>query len=96
VALACAHGINKTARALGLKYYSLQKHLAAAGAGDGDAGQTKFPDFLELLPGGVRSPSPECTIEWEDARGTTMRMHVKGIGVSDLVSFARLFRDGRA
>ncbi|MCX5643803.1 MAG: hypothetical protein NTZ17_03820 [Phycisphaerae bacterium] len=96
VALAREHGINPTAHTLGLKYNSLQKHLDGATPDTGDRGKPKPPDFLELLPGGLTSPSPECTIEWEDGRGGKMRMHVKGIGVPDLVSFARLFRSGPA
>jgi len=96
VVLALAHGINKTARTLGLKYDSLKKHLEGVAPNTGDSGKPKPPDFLELLPGGLTSPSPECTIEWEDGHGGKMRMHVKGIGVPDLVSFARLFRSGPA
>ena len=96
VALAREHGINQTAHTLGLKYNSLKKHLEGATPDAGDRGKPKPPDFLELLPGGLTSPSPECTIEWEDGNGGKMRMHVKGIGVPDLVSFARMFRSGAA
>jgi hypothetical protein len=95
VGLAREHGINQTARTLGLKYDSLQKHLDRAAPDTRDPGRAK-PDFIELLPGGLTAPSPECTIEWEDGHGGKMRMHVKGIGVPDLVSFARLFRSGPA
>ena len=95
VALAREHGVNKTARTLGLKYDSLRKHLEGAAPDAGNPGRAK-PDFIELLPGGLTSSSPECTIEWEDGHGGKMRMHVKGIGVPDLVSFARLFRSGPA
>ncbi|MDO8942769.1 MAG: hypothetical protein Q7U75_06270 [Desulfobacterales bacterium] len=93
--LARVHGINQTARTLGLKYDSLKKHLEGTASDAGDR-TPRPPDFLELLPGGLTSPSPECTIEWEDGHGGKMRMHVKGIGVPDLVSFARLFRSGPA
>jgi signal recognition particle subunit SEC65 len=95
VALAREHGINQTAHTLGLKYNSLKKHLDGATPDAGNPGRAK-PDFIELLPGGLTSPSPECTIEWEDGHGGKIRMHVKGIGVPDLVSFARLFRSGPA
>ena len=96
VVLAREHGINQTARTLGLKYDSLRKHLEGAASDAGDRGRAKPPDFLELLPGGLTSPSPECTLEWEDGRGGKIRMHVRGIGVADLVSFACLFRSGPA
>jgi len=95
VALAREYGLNKTARTLGLKYDSLKKHLATAAPDVSVPGRAR-PDFIELLPGGVISPSPECTMEWEEAGGVKMRMHVKGIGVADLVSFARLLRSGPA
>ena len=95
VALAREHGINKTAHTLGLKYNSLKKHLEGAAPAAGSPGRAK-PDFLELLSGGLTSSSLECTIEWEDGRGEKMRMHVQGIGVPDLISFARLFRSDPA
>lgn len=95
VALAQEHGINKTARTLGLKYESLKKHLEAASPGASGPGEAG-PEFLELLPREMM-PSPlECTIELEDSRGGKMRMHVKGASIADLASLARGFRDGQA
>jgi hypothetical protein len=95
VALAREHGINKTARFLGLKYESLKKHLEATLPGASGLGTTG-PAFLELLPRTTMSSSIECMIELEDSHEGKMRMHVKGMGVADLVSFARGWRDGRA
>jgi hypothetical protein len=95
VALAREHGLNKTARTLGLKYDSLKKHLEATPPGASGAGKTR-PEFMELVPREMMPSSIECTIEWEEANGGKMRMHVKGIGVPDLVSFGRELRDGRA
>jgi hypothetical protein len=95
VALARKHGINRTARTLGLKYDSLKKHLEAAlaeSSGPGTAG----PEFLELLPRTMMPSWPACTIEWADGSGMKVRMHVTGIGVHDLVLLARGCRDGRA
>lgn len=95
VALAREHGINKTARVLGLKYDSLKKHLEAtppAASGPATAG----PEFLELLPRTMVPSSLECTIGLEDRRGGKMRMHVKGASIADLASFARGWRDGQA
>jgi hypothetical protein len=60
VGLAREHGINQTARTLGLKYDSLKKHLEGTTPDTRDPGRAK-PDFIELLPGGLTSPSPECT-----------------------------------
>jgi cobalamin biosynthesis protein CobT len=70
VALAKEHGLNKTARALNVKYYSLKKHLDQADAAASISSKTE-PDFIELMPGtmrpgGVAKPQVECTIEWGD------------------------------
>jgi len=94
VALAREHGVNRTARTLGLKYASLRQHVAA---GSEQAAPLKAkPDFVEVLPGTVLSTFPECTLEWEEGDAIKMRMHLKGIGVGDLVLFARAVRGGRA
>jgi hypothetical protein len=93
VALAREHGVNRTARTLGVKYESLQKHLKAApplGSG------TARAEFIELPPGPMMPSSIECTIEWEAGPGGLMRMHVKGASPADLASLACSFRDGRA
>jgi hypothetical protein len=90
VALAREHGINKTARILGLKYDSLKKHFAAAPPeASGPA------EFIELLPRTMVPSSIECVIELEDSHGGKMRMHVKGASIADLASLARGWRDGR-
>lgn len=95
VALAQEHGLNKTALALGLKYYSLKKHLDEAGA-DALVPTKRTPDFIELLPGTMTPGSVECTIEWVDGSGVTVRMHIKGAGLSELTALARVFRSGQA
>ena len=93
-ALAHKHGLNKTARALGLKYDSLKKHLEATATDPSEPGGTQC-GFLELLPSPVTTPSIECTIELDDGGGTTIRMHVRGARMADLASFARGFRSSR-
>jgi len=95
VALAQEYGLNKTARALGLKYYSLKKHLDETGA-DVLAPTKPTPDFIELLPGTMTPGSVECMIEWVDNSDVTVRMHIKGAGLSDLTSLARVFRSSQA
>ncbi len=93
-ALAREHGLNKTARALGLKYYSLKKHLDEMTTEEVIPAKAE-PDFIELL-GGVMTPgSAECTIEWSDGCGSTLRMHIKGAGLSDIASLAGVFRSSR-
>ena len=95
VALTHRHGLNKTAIALGLKYYSLKKHLDQASADDLIPAKTK-PDFIEFVPGVMTPGCVECTIEWVDGSDVTVRMHIKGAGLSELTSLARVFRSGQA
>jgi len=89
VDLAREHGLNRTAGALGLDYYSLKTRVDAAG----DSGDK--PEFIELLPAGF-PPGPECTIEMEDGCGAKMRIRMKGPGMPDLAAITGAFRRGAA
>lgn len=80
---AAKHGLNRVARVLKLDYYSLKKRV--------DRGSNVAPPstFVEL-------PSPplvasECVIEWEDAAGARMRVHVKGQNLPDVLALSRSF-----
>jgi len=95
VALAREPGLNKTARALNVKYDSLKKHLDQADVAASISSKLK-PEFIELLPGTVTPGGVECTIEWIDGRDATVRMHLKGIGVLELTALAGVFRSDRA
>lgn len=90
-ALACKHGLNPTASALGLNYYSLKRHLAKTTPTKGIPTQAA-PDFIELLPGAMTPGVVECTIEWTDSDGVTVRMHLQGARLPELASLARVFR----
>ena len=94
VVLAKEHGLNKTARALNVKYDSLRKHLHEAGAAE-ESSVKPQPDFIELLPGTVTPGGVECTIEWVDGHNATVRMHIKGVGLSELTALAGVLRSGR-
>jgi len=94
VALAKEHGLNKTARALNVKYDSLKKHLHEAGA-DEDSSVRPQPDFIELLPGTMTPSAVECMIEWLNGHDATVRMHIKGVGLSELIALAGMFRSSR-
>lgn len=94
VVLAQEHGLNTTARALNVKYDSLRKHLHEAGAAE-ESSVKPQPDFIELLPGTITPGGVECMIEWADGPNTTIRMHIKGAGLSELTALARVFRSGR-
>jgi hypothetical protein len=88
--LACGHGLSRTARALRLDYYSLQKHAAAARSG------VRTPEFVELLPGGIPASRPECLIEVEDGGGAKLRIHLQGGAFPDIAALPRGFREGRS
>jgi len=84
--LARQYGLNPTARALGLNYHFLKRHLAKTTPPEGIPTQAA-PDFIELLPGAV-----ECTIEWTDSGGVTVRMHLQGASLPELASLIHVFR----
>jgi len=72
--LADKYGLNPTARALGLNYYSLKRHLVKTIPTKGIPTQAA-PDFIELLPGTMTPGAVECTLEWTDSNGATVRRH---------------------
>ena len=94
------HGISKTARALGLDYYSLKKHVESCIASSGDSlasscdSSTVTPSFIEM-PGWSHSDS-ECTFHFQDERGATMRIQLKGVRDLDLPACVSAFRSGHA
>ena len=83
VKMAGKYGLNLTARVLKLDYYSLKKRLESADEA------TPSSTFVEL----PSSPlvSSECVIEWEDAAGARMRVHVKGPHLPDVLALSRSF-----
>jgi hypothetical protein len=93
--LAREHGLNKTSRALGLNYYSLKNRLDEMTTEQAIPAKGE-PDFIELVPGAMPPGCVECTIEWADGRGVTVRMHIMGAGLSELTSLAGVFRGGQA
>lgn len=77
------YGLNRTAKALRLDYYSLKKHL--------DAQTTSTPQTLPFvtvptLPTGAVS---ECLIELQSGTGASIRVHLKGAHVPDLLALSR-------
>lgn len=89
VKLADGHGLNRTASVLGLDYYSLKKRVAAR-----KSGSTSVPPaFIELSPPPLGA-SGECVVEFEDGAGASMRVHLRGCDVPDLVALGRSFWSG--
>jgi len=87
VKLAQSYGIHPTAKALGLDYSALKKHVESASPSP-VAASAKPVTFVELAaPSGLGMP--ECILELEDVEGSKMRLHFKGIDVPDLAALSR-------
>ena len=85
--LAKAHGVSRTAAALGLDYYRLKDRTGAA---IGDP-QSSGPTFVELT-----SPvlvGKECRFELDNGAGATMRVHLVGYDANDVEALSRSFWD---
>ncbi len=86
------YGVNRTATALDLDYYSLRKRVEEQGAAslptqeDKAHGVATFVELPQLQPG-----LNECTLELEDADGAKMRVHLKGVATPDLAALSRSF-----
>lgn len=95
VTLAQGHGLNRTASALGLKYDSLKKRMAATVEDRLEGPEARY-EFVEVLTGPRAADAGECMIELDDGSGTMVRMHLKGVRLAELASFAAAWRSGRA
>jgi hypothetical protein len=87
--LAKTHGVSRTARVLGLDFYSVKQRLEAAAG----ASQESGPAFVE-----VTSPvliSKQCHFELDNGAGATLRGQLVGYDASDLEALARGFRGDR-
>ena len=82
--MAAKYGLNPTARVLNLDYYALKKRVAGASC------PASSSTFVELPPSAL-SVSSECVIEWEDAAGARMRVHVKGQNLPDMLALSCSF-----
>jgi hypothetical protein len=83
--LAKEYGLGQTATVLKLDYYSLKRHVDQRAAET-----TSTAAFIELPSTPVATQS-ECIIELEDGKGASMRMHVKGTEMPDLLALGRSF-----
>jgi hypothetical protein len=88
VQLAASHGLNRTARALHLDYYSLKKRLDAAESPP----QQSASAFVELPA--AFAPVPECVIELQDG-AVSLRLHLKGYSATDIAAVGRGVRGGK-
>jgi hypothetical protein len=77
--------VSRTATALGLDYYCLQRRFGTAAA----PAQSSNPAFVEL-------PSPmlvskECRLEFDNGAGATMRVQLVGYDAADIEALSRSF-----
>ena len=100
------YGLSKTASALRVNYYALQKHLAVKTAAHGRAARKRVARtiaaagggsetegtsaFVELPPFTSAGPC-DCFLELEDAGGAKMRVRLRGVGTPDLAALERSF-----
>jgi hypothetical protein len=89
VRLAKAHGVSRTAAALGLDYYCLQKRAEAAATPP----PSDRPAFVELT-----SPvlvAKQCRFEIDNGAGATMRVELVGYDAADVEALSRSFWNTR-
>ena len=89
VKLAVAYGLNRAASVLKLDYYSLKKRVEAKGAATSSVASA----FVEVSPLPMTAVG-ECVVEFEDGAGASMRIHLSGCEVPDLVALGRSFWSG--
>jgi hypothetical protein len=83
--LASAHGVSRTAAALGLDYYRLKKRAEVA-AGDPRVSGTAFVELPAPLTAAKR-----CRLELDNGSGATMRVHLVGYDAADIEALSRGF-----
>jgi hypothetical protein len=85
IRLANAHGVSRTASALGLDYYRLKKRAEVA-AGEPRA---SGPAFVELTSPVVAAK--RCRFELDNGSGATMRVQLVGYDAADIEALSRSF-----
>lgn len=91
VALVSEHGLCGTARALGVSYGALKRHVEAreqAQRADARNG------FVELSPGGP--VAADHVVEIAQAAGVTVRVRLNGVALAELAEFTRRVLDRRS
>jgi hypothetical protein len=93
--LARVHGLNRTATALRLNYYGLQRHLSR-GEGQPKPGLPP-PTFVELAPPALPAGFQEHgTLEWVQASGARLTLRLPNASPNELLPILQLFLRHRA
>jgi hypothetical protein len=90
--LAKRYGVNPTARALRLEYGGLRKRVENQGRDlkRKRAPSTPPPSFMEFVAPGAKAVT-NCTVEVESAQGGKLRLELKAVATTELVSLIRAF-----
>jgi hypothetical protein len=91
--LAATYGVCQTSLVLKVDYYGLKRRLKAKASAPGLRGASR-PAFVELSASTLATPG-ECTIEFENAAGSKMRIHLKGVHTPDLLALGTSFWSNR-
>ena len=89
VRLAKLHGVSRTAAALGLDYYGLQRRTGAVVV----PAPSSNPAFVE-----VQAPivaGKECRLEFDNGAGATLRVQLVGYDAADVEALSRSFWNTR-
>jgi hypothetical protein len=90
VDLARVHGLSRTATALRLGYYDLQRRLAG-GRGPGPR-CVPAPTFVELAPlAALAGPGDRGTLELVQTSGARLTLRLPGASPNDLLPIVQLF-----
>jgi len=87
VRLTKAHGVSRTATALGLDYYSLKERAASIASPP----QSSGPAFVEFTAPVM--VAKQCQVELDNGSGATMRVQLVGYDAADIEALARGFWD---
>lgn len=104
VDMATRHGVHLVANVLHLDYAGLKRRMELGSSGQQPvAPEASAPQFVEMIvPTPTPTPMPsqaptvepvraECVVELANARGTTMRIELRGAGVASLSALCNAF-----
>jgi hypothetical protein len=87
--LAKLHGISRTATALGVDYYGLQKRARIV-AGPAPSSNPAFVEVQAPIVAGK-----ECRLEFDNGAGATLRVQLVGYDAADVEALSRSFWNAR-
>lgn len=105
VALAGRWGVSRTARTLGVGYYSLGERLSAwlakrAPLAAASAASLAFVELAPVAPPASPAPSTpspagdvRCVVEYQDASGARLRVELPALAACDLPALVRAMRE---